>query len=290
MDQVKIAVIGASGQLGSDIVEVFNEVPSFKVIPLTHKDVDVTDLKSLTILKKIKPDVIINCAAYVRVDDAEICAEEAFNVNAVGALNVAKVVNELDAVNIYISTDYVFDGKKGEPYVETDIPNPVNVYGASKYAGEIFTRNYSPKHYVIRVAALYGKAGARGKGGNFVNWVIEKAKQEESLRVVDDQIISPTHTKDVATALIKFLKLEPEFGVYHMVNEGYCSWYEFAKSIFDMLGWDIEIEPISSGELGRLAERPRFSALENAKLKKLNLGMPSWKEGLKRYLREIKLL
>lgn len=283
---MRIAIIGANGQLGTDLFEVFSRDPEFEVIPLTHKDLDVTVLDSLEILKEIKPDVIINTAAYVRVDDAEIYPEKAFAVNAIGALNVAKVAEEIGAINVYISTDYVFDGEKGEPYTEEDIPNPINVYGASKYAGEIFTRNYSPRHYIIRVASLYGKAGASGKGGNFVEWVIEKAERGEELRIVDDQFMSPTYTKDVAITLKEFLKLKPEFGVYHMVNEGFCSWYEFTKAIFEILGWDVQIKPIKSNELNRLARRPRFSALENKKLEKLGLKMRPWKEALEEYLKE----
>jgi len=281
---MKVAVIGARGQLGTDLVEVFEGI--FRVFPLTHEDVDVTDVESLKVLEDIEPDVIINTAAYVRVDDAEIYPEKAFNVNAVGALNVARVSSKTDAVNVYISTDYVFDGNKGEPYVEDDIPNPINVYGASKYAGEVLTRNYSQKYYIIRVASLYGKAGASGKGGNFVNWVIKSAEKGEKLRVVDDQIMSPTYTKDVARMLGEFLKLKPEYGVYHMANDGYCSWYEFTETIFEVLGWDVEVERMSSSELNRLARRPAFSALKNSRLENLGLKMRHWSEALKDYLTE----
>ncbi|WP_258083277.1 dTDP-4-dehydrorhamnose reductase [Thermococcus thermotolerans] len=281
---MRVAVIGASGQLGTDLVKVFGEDPSFDVIPLIHRDLDVTVPETLKVLKELKPDVIINTAAYVRVDDAELYPEKAFAVNAIGALNVARVASEIDAINVYISTDYVFDGEKGEPYTEEDVPNPINVYGASKYSGEIFTRNYSRKYYIIRVASLYGKAGASGKGGNFVNWVIEKAKRGEELKIVNDQFMSPTYTVDVARTLKEFLKIQPEWGVYHMVNEGHCSWYEFTKAIFEILDWDVEVKPIKSSELNRLARRPRFSALENRKLHKIGLGMPSWKEGLRKYL------
>ena len=279
---MRVAVIGANGQLGTDLVEVFGE----EAISLTHKDLDVADFESLKILKELKPDVIINTAAYVRVDDAELYPEKAFQVNAIGALNVAKIANEIDAVNVYISTDYVFDGTKGEPYTEKDVANPLNVYGLSKYAGEIFTRNYSKKYYIIRVASLYGKAGASGKGGNFVEFMIQKAKRGEEIRVVDDVFMSPTYTKDVAMTLKKFLELKPEFGAYHMVNEGYCSWYEFTREIFEILGWDVEVKPIKSSELKRLAKRPRFSALENEKLEKLGLRMRPWKEALREYLKE----
>ncbi|BAA29503.1 290aa long hypothetical dTDP-4-dehydrorhamnose reductase [Pyrococcus horikoshii OT3] len=286
MVAMRIAIIGANGQLGTDLVEVFGNDPEFEVVPLTHKDLDVTIPESLKVLKEIKPDVLINTAAYVRVDDAELYPEKAFAVNAIGALNVARIANEIDAVNVYISTDYVFDGEKGEPYTEEDVPNPINVYGVSKYTGEIFTRNYSPKHYIIRVASLYGKAGASGKGGNFVEWVIEKAKHGEELKIVDDQFMSPTYTKDVARTLKEFLKLRSEFGVYHMVNEGFCSWYEFTEAIFDVLGWNVEIKPIKSNELNRLAKRPRFSALKNEKLEKIGLRMRHWREALEEYLKE----
>ncbi|CAI1492442.1 dTDP-4-dehydrorhamnose reductase [Thermococcus nautili] len=280
---MRVAIIGANGQLGTDLVEVLKD-EGFDVVPLTHRDLDVTVPESLKILKETKPDVIINTAAYVRVDDAELYPEKAFAVNAIGALNVARIAEEIDAINVYISTDYVFDGEKGKPYTEDDIPNPINVYGTSKLAGEIFTKNYSGRHYIIRVASLYGRAGARGKGGNFVNWVIEKAKRGERLKIVNDQVMSPTHTLDVAKTLAEFLQLEPEYGVYHMVNEGYCSWYEFTKAIFEILSWKVEIEPIESSELNRLAKRPRFSALKNWELKNLGFKMRSWRDALQEYL------
>ena len=179
---MKVAIIGASGQLGSDLVKVFGE----EAFPLTRRELDVTNPESMKILNELMPEVIINTAAYVRVDDAEVEVEKAFQVNAIGALNIAKVCNELNAVNVYISTDYVFDGAKGAPYSENDIPNPINVYGLSKYTGEIFTRNYSKRYYIVRAASLYGKAGARGKGGNFVDFMIQRAKNGEEIRVVDD--------------------------------------------------------------------------------------------------------
>ena len=288
---MKVAIIGANGQLGSDLVKVFGE----EAIPLTHRDLDVTNFESLKILNELKPEVVINTAAYVRVDDAEVEVEKAFQVNAIGALNVAKVCNEINAVNVYISTDYVFDGAKGEPYEEDDVPNPINVYGLSKYAGEILTRNFSlkkktlpKKYYVIRSSSLYGKAGARGKGGNFVEFMIQKARSGEELKVVDDQFMSPTYTKDVAVMLKKLLATKPEFGVYHIVNEGYCNWYDFTKEIFNIVGGDaqIQITPIRSSELKRLARRPVFSALKNKKLDDLGLRMRDWKGALKDYLVE----
>lgn len=281
---MKVAIIGANGQLGSDLVEAFGE----DAIPLTRRDLDVTDPESLKILNELRPKVVINTAAYVRVDDAEVEVEKAFQVNAIGALNVAKACNEINAVNVYISTDYVFEGTKGEPYEEEDIPNPINAYGLSKYAGEVFTRNYSKKYYIIRVASLYGNAGASGKGGNFVDSMIQRAKKREEIKVVDDMFMSSTYTKDVSRMLKRFLDLEikPEFWVYHIVNEGYCNWYDFTREIFTILRWDVEVKPIRSSELKRLARRPVFSALKNKKLDDLGLGMRNWNDALKDYLIE----
>jgi len=274
---MSVAVIGAAGQLGSDLVEAFGAVP------LTHGEVDVTDPESLNILRDIKPDVVINAAAYVRVDDAEGEADEAFRVNAAGALNVARACDEIGAANVYISTDYVFDGKKGEPYDEEDAPSPVNVYGLSKYAGEVLTANYSSRHYIIRVASLYGKAGC----GNFVDAIIKRAQEDGEVRVVDDVFMSPTYTEDVSIMLRRFLDLEPSFGVYHMVNEGCCSWFYFAREIFDILGEDVRMTPIKSDELGRRAKRPAFSALENRKLGDLGLHMRRWEDALGDYLARV---
>jgi len=279
---VRVAVIGANGQLGADLVEAF----SSKAAPLTHEDVDVVEFESLKVLGEIDPDVVINTAAYHKTDECEENPEKSFQVNAVGALNVARACNEVGAINVYISTDYVFDGAKGVPYEEGDVPNPINVYGLSKYAGELFTRNYSEKYYIIRVASLYGRAGARGKGGNFVDFMVQRAKDGEELRVVDDVFMSPTYTKDVSRMLKRFLELKPAYGMYHMVNEGYCSWHEFTREIFDILGWDAQITPIKSDELKRSARRPAFSVLENRRLHEIGLKMRSWRLALREYLIE----
>ncbi len=281
---MKVLIIGSKGQLGTDLCQALQGV---EIIPLTHADLEIANLDTVkNAFNEHQPDVVINTSAFVRVDDAEVEVEKAFQVNAIGALNVAKVCKELSAVNIYISTDYVFDGKKETPYLEDDTPNPINVYGLSKYAGELFTKNYSEKHYIIRVASLYGRAGAKGKGGNYVDFIIQKAKTKEEIKVVDEIFMNPTYTKDVSRMIYKLLKINPEFGVYHMVNEGYCSWYEFTKEIFSILGWEINITPIHSNKLNRLAKRPVFSALENNKLVKLGLSMRLWQEALKDYLIE----
>ncbi len=279
---MRVAIIGAKGQLGTDLTKVFDE----QALPFTHEDLDVTIPESLEILKKAKPDVIINTAAYHKTDECEDNVIKAFNVNAIGALNVARVANEVDAINIYIGTDYVFDGKKAKPYVEEDKPNPINVYGLSKYAGEIFTQNYSKKYYILRVASLFGKAGASGKGGNFVETMIKLSKERKEIRVVNDITMSPTYTKDAAEAIKKIIEKKLPFGIYHVVNSGCCTWYDFAKAIFDILKIDVKVKPISSKEFPTKARRPKNSALSNEKLQTYGIKMRHWKPALKAYLKE----
>ncbi|MGC9079500.1 MAG: dTDP-4-dehydrorhamnose reductase [Nanopusillaceae archaeon] len=282
---MKIAVIG-TGQLGSDIIEEFKKNENFKVIPLSHQDLDITIESNLKKLEEIKPDIIINTAGYTDVDKAEDDIENAFRVNSYGALYIAKLSNKINALNIYISTDFVFDGNKNSPYTEEDKPNPINIYGISKYLGEIFTQNYSKRYYIIRVASLYGKYGSKQKGGNFVDKIINKAKNNEEIKVVDDIVMSPTYTKDVANMLEKIIEIRPDYGVYHCVNEGYTSWYNLAKKILEYLNIDKEIIPIKSDDLNLRAKRPKFSALENSRLHSLGLRMPNWEDGLYRYLKE----
>ena len=238
---MKVAVIGATGQLGSDLVKVFEDV-----IPLTHRDIEVTDLSSCEILKELKPDVVINTAAYHKTDECEENPEKSFLVNSVGARNIALICKEIGAIDVYISTDYVFDGSKGEPYTEEDVPDPINVYGVSKYAGEILTRNICDRYYIVRVASLFGIAGASGKGGNFVETMIKKGKSGDELYVVDDITMSPTYTKDAAVAIEKILSYKLPYGIYHVTNEGCCTWYEFAKAIFEITGIDAKLNPTTS--------------------------------------------
>lgn len=278
---MKIAVIGATGQLGSDLVKVFDEA-----IPLTHVEIEIKDLLScLKTLEKYKPDVVINCASYVRVDDAEDYAEEVFAVNSVGAKNVAITCKKINAVNVYISTDYVFDGSKNIPYTEEDRPNPINTYGISKLAGEFYTQLVE-KHYIIRVSSLFGATGASGKGGNFVETMITKAKNKEKIMVVDDMVMSPTYTRDAAEMIKKILIKKMPFGIYHAANKGQCSWYQFAKTIFNTLGIEVSLSPTKTNILQSKARRPMYSPLVSVNLKKYGLEMESWEAALKNYLIE----
>ena len=278
-----VAIIGSTGQLGSDISETFGNL----ALPLSHDEIEVKDVNSCRrVLKSIDADTVINCAAYVKVDDSEDHPDEAFMVNAIGARNVALICNERQMKNVYISTDFVFDDNKKEPYQEDDPPNPINIYGLSKYAGEILTRNYCTKFYIIRSASLYGIKGARGKGGNFVDWMVEKATNNEPIKVVDDVVMSPTYAKDAAEMIKNILEKELPYGIYHVTNHGYCSWFDFAKKILEFLDIDAKLFPINSDELNRKAKRPKFSALESSKLNGFGLRLRNWEDALKDYLIE----
>ena len=278
---MKVAIIGSTGQLGSDISDIFGE----NALPLSHDEIEVKDIDNCRkALKDI--DTVINCAAYVKVDDSEDNPEEAFMVNAIGARNIAMVCNEKQLKNIYISTDFVFDGNMKKPYQEDDQPNPINIYGLSKYAGEILTRNYCREYHIIGSSSLFGIKGARGKGGNFVDWMIEKANNNEVIKVVNDVVMSPTYTKDAAEMIKTIIEKKLPYGIYHVTNEGHCSWFEFAKKIFGFLDIDAKLSPIKSKELARKAKRPKFSALESTKLSSFGFKMRNWEDALKDYLRD----
>ncbi|MGB9675848.1 MAG: dTDP-4-dehydrorhamnose reductase [Candidatus Bathyarchaeales archaeon] len=280
---MKIVVIGSTGQLGTDLMKVLGN--GHQAIGLTHKEIEVTDGNSCRIIKSHHPDVVINTAAFHKTDQCEEEPMKTFLVNAVGAKNIAEISKEIGAITVFISTDYVFDGSKSEPYTEDDVPNPISTYGISKLAGELYTRQ-NPKHYIVRVASLFGVAGASGKGGNFIETMITKAKGNEPIKVVDDMWMSPTYTKDAAEAIKRMIELNVPYGVYHATNSGYCSWFEFAKEIFNMTGLNPNLTPIKTHQLQMKAKRPQFSALKSTKLPRYGIITRSWKEALREYLTE----
>ncbi len=283
---MKIAIIGANGQLGFDLVRSFKNT-GHEIVPLVHADIDVTDFKlSREVLKNIHPEVVLNCAAYVRVDDAEEFADKAFAVNALGARNIALVCRELNSMLIHISTDYIFDGRKKQPYTEEDVPNPLNVYGNSKLAGEYFVRNILEKYYITRSSSLFGAAGASGKGGNFVEMMIKKARSKEEIKVVDDMVMSPTYTADAAGMIKNIIAKKLPFGIYHVANAGQCTWYEFSKRIFETMDIQADLSRTKTNVLQSKARRPMFSPLINARLKKHGLEMERWEIALENYLIE----
>jgi len=284
MASQRIAVIGSSGQLGTDLVEVLRLDDKSETLPVSHTDCDCTNTNQVDeSLRKLHPDVVINCAAYVRVDDCEDHAREAFAVNAIGALNVARACAVVEALCVYISTDYVFDGAKGSPYVESDPARPINVYGASKLAGEHLVRQAAPHSLIVRTSSLFGKTGARGKGGNFVETVIRKGHAGDSLQVVNDVTMSPTYARDASAALAPMVRNRAT-GLFHLTNSGACTWYEFAKAILECIGIDAAITPVSSKEFRSPARRPMNSALRSEHTPPSELR--SWREAVTAYLFE----
>lgn len=280
---MKIAVIGSTGQLGVDLIKVFQK--GHEVVGLTHKDIEVADYNSCLVLKEQQPDVVINTAAFHKVDQCEEEPLKTFSVNAIGARNIASISKEIEATVIYISTDYVFDGSKTEPYIEDDIPNPINTYGISKLAGELYTK-HNPKHYIIRVASLFGVTGASGKGGNFVETMIAKAKKNEPISVVDDMWMSPTYTMDAAKIIKAILELNMPFGIYHATNVGYCTWFQFAQEIFNFTALKPVLTRIKTKQLQIKAVRPKFSALKSIKLSRYGVQPRDWRQALRDYLVE----
>jgi dTDP-4-dehydrorhamnose reductase len=286
---MNVAVIGANGQLGNDVVHAFG-VQAHEVRELTHADIELSSVESVrSNLSSQTPDVVVNTAAMHHVENCERDPQKAFAVNAIGTRNLANVTRDLGATLIHVSTDYVFDGEKGAPYVESDLPLPLNVYGNSKLAGEYFVRTLNPKHFVLRTSALYGKSPCRAKGGlNFVDLMLKLARERGRVRVVDSEFVSPTPTVDVARQ-IALLSQSEAYGLYHATAEGSCSWYEFAHTIFAFAGVEVDLETASSEEFPAKVSRPRYSVLENLELKKRGLNqLRPWQTGLMEYLCETK--
>lgn len=278
---MKIAIIGSKGQLGSDLVKVFDKE---YVIPLTHDDIEVTDYNSCKKLMSLSPDIVINTAAFHKTDACEDEPIKTFNVNSIGSKYISEICGEIDACHVYISTDFVFDGNKGKPYTEEDYPNPINTYGISKIAGEQFAKH--GRNYIIRISSLFGAAGASGKGGNFVETMIKKARNNEEINVVDDMMMSPTYAKDAAIMIKKIIENKIPFGTYHVTNEGDCSWYKFARTIFELLDLKVKLHPIKTKNINLKANRPKNSALMSVKLNKHEMKMLKWEYALEQYLKE----
>jgi len=281
---VKTVILGAGGQLATDLERVMAD---WELVTLRHTDLDVCDFDEVRgALREIQPEAVINTAAFHRVDDCEDQVERAFEVNTFAVRNLAQVCAELECRLVHISTDYVFGGNSARqtPYTEDDPPNPVNVYGVSKLAGEYFVRNLCPRHLVIRTSGLYGLAGSSGKGGNFVETMLRLAKQGKPIYVVDDQVLSPTFTLNLAQAMCGILEANKP-GVFHLTSEGECSWYVFAEAIFEIEGASVDLNPISSAEYGARALRPRYSSLATRRGgTSPRQALPHWRQALQSYL------
>jgi dTDP-4-dehydrorhamnose reductase len=285
---IRVAVIGANGQLGCDICKAFAE-SECEVIQLNHDVLDIADFNSTREkLEQVKPQVVVNTAAMHNVDACEASPLKSFEVNGMGARNLAILSNEINFTLFHTSTDYVFDGNKKSPYFETDCPNPLNVYGNSKLSGEHFVRSISKKFFVVRVSGLYGVNPCRAKGGNnFVKTMLKLAKERNELRVVNDEILSPTYTEDIAKQLLELNKTD-KYGLYHVTSQGSCSWYEFAAKIFELTKTNVKLSVAAPGEFKAKVPRPKYSVLGHAALKTLNIDiMPHWEDGLRKYLGKI---
>jgi dTDP-4-dehydrorhamnose reductase len=282
---MKVLLIGANGQLGSDLLKVF-QAAGDTVIPVTHAQVDVcSEERVAEIIAEASPDVVISTAAFHRVEECETKPALSFQVNGTGAMNLARACQRSGAVLANFSTDYVFDGKKNGAYEESDLPSPISVYGASKVLGEHLVAAYADGYFIIRTCGLYGVAGSSGKGGNFVETMLKKAMAGDAIRVVDDQTLTPTYTADLAEATRKLI-LTGNYGLYHVSSEGQCSWYEFARYIFECAGLDAKLSPVNSSEFASPVKRPANSVLSKAKLRSVGVSMPSWKDALPRYLEQ----
>jgi dTDP-4-dehydrorhamnose reductase len=281
---MKIAVIGADGQLGTDVVKAFM-ANGDEVVGLTHADIELSDLSSVSgRLSADRPQVVVNTAAMHHVDKCEQDPAKAFAVNGIGSRNLALAAKDLGAVLMHVSTDYVFDGDKNTPYVETDAPRPLNVYGNTKLSGEYFVRGTLPQHFVLRTSAIYGKSPCRAKGGlNFIELMLKLARERGEVRVVDDEFVSPTSTRDIARQTVT-LSRSDKYGLYHATAESSCSWYAFAKEIFDTTGTKVNLIKAGPNEFPIKVPRPKYSVLENAGLKKHGLNVfRTWQEGLQEY-------
>ncbi len=288
---MKIVLIGASGQLGSDLVKALR--PAHDLVPLSHADVEVTDQASVeVVLQTHRPDLVMNMAAFHKVDACEEQIEPTFAVNTYGVRNLALACRAHDAALLHMSSDYVFGGDKmrATPYVETDLPAPINVYGIAKLAGEQFVRYLMDRYYVIRVTGLYGVAGSSGKGGNFVELMLRLAREGKPIRVVNDQRMTPTYTVDLARQIAALIEAR-RYGLYHATSQGSCTWHEFAAEIFRQSGQAPNLSEARTGDFGEKATRPAYSVLENKALQAIGLDlMRPWQEALAAYLQERQLV
>lgn len=285
---MRLLIIGKTGQLGA---ELFVQAKNYKhtAIAFSHEDLDITDFKRVErVIKSSRPEAILNTSAFHVVAECEIYPEKAFLINAIAVRNLAQICGEMNIRFITYSTDYIFDGRKGASYTESDVPNPLQVYGISKYAGEQIALQYCSNTLMIRTCGVYGgKTGSRSKNGNFVLTIKKQIIGKKTLEVASEQIVSPTYAQDLADATCKLISKKPNSGIYHLVNEGHCSWAEFAQAIVLELGSKTKIIPVDRrGDSGG-ARRPLFSALKNTRAKKLGVVLPEWQDALRRYIKEL---
>jgi dTDP-4-dehydrorhamnose reductase len=278
-----ILLTGASGQLGTDLVAALK---GRRLVALTRRELDVTDPAAVEhAIAETAPAVVVNTAAFLRVDDIEADPQPAFSVNAVAVHQLARICARRGTRLVHFSTDYVFGGQGPGPFAEDTPPAPLSAYGSSKLAGEHLVRQASRQHLVIRSSGLYGVAGSSGKGGNFVETMLRLAREGKPIRVVDDQVLAPTYTADLADAVARLLAVDPPGGIYHLTNAGACSWFEFAGHIFTLCGLHPDLAATTSEAFGAPARRPANSVLANTRLRALGLApLRPWPDALRAYL------
>ncbi|MBN8433043.1 dTDP-4-dehydrorhamnose reductase [Priestia flexa] len=275
----KVLITGANGQLGKELVELFNN-EGFEVYGFGRDEMDITNQSQVKeIIHRVQPDIVIHSAAHTKVDLAESEPEKAFAINAYGTRNVAVAAEQIKAKLVYVSTDYVFDGTGTEPYDEFSPTSPLGVYGKSKLAGEQFVRDLHSQFFIVRTSWVYGKHGA-----NFVKTMLKLGSEKKELSVVADQVGCPTYTLDLATTILELVSTE-KYGVYHVSNSGQCSWYEFAKAIFDEAGIEVQVNPCTTEEFPRPAKRPAYSVFRHQALEINNISLPrQWRSRLIHFL------
>jgi len=280
--------VGADGQLGADVVRAAAEL-GHEAVRITHAETDLRDELAVTrAIKGAAAEIVINAAAMNHVERCEREPELALAVNALGAANLARATADAGIPLVQVSTDYVFDGEKGGQYVEDDPPAPLNSYGVSKLAGEYFVRARQPQSFIVRTSALYGTNRCRSKPqDNFVRVMLRLGRERGSAVVVDDEFVTPTYTGDLAVQLVRLAETD-RYGTYHATAQGSCSWFEFARTIFETAGIPAEVTPVSSFQRDAGLRRPRNSVLENAALRRIGLDvMPHWRDSLRKYLAAI---
>lgn len=280
----KVVILGSNGQLGSDLRKVL--APNHELVNSTSADINAAAADvSLQLASYVDADYIINCIATTNVDGCESNPQQAFLVNSAFAVQLAQFCTLNQIILIHISTDYVFDGTNPNAYLENDQPNPLNVYGLSKYAGEIAVKAYADKYFILRVSSLFGIAGASGKGGNFVTTMLRLVREKDSWTVISDQITCPTHTLDVARAIEALIKQQvSDYGIYNCVSSSACSWFEFTQEILRQNGQDVsKVKPISYKDYAFKALRPQYAILDSTKIAPYYV-MPDYKSALSEYL------
>ncbi len=279
---MKLLVTGVKGQLGHDVVKEC-EKRGITAIGVDIEEMDITDAAACEkVIKEAKVDAVIHCAAYTAVDAAEDNIELCRKINAEGTENIVKVCRELNIKMMYFSTDYVFNGKGDRPWKTDDERSPLNVYGQTKYEGELAVENSLEKYFILRIAWVFGV-----NGKNFIKTMLRLGKEKGAVSVVNDQIGSPTYTADLAVLAVDMIQTD-QYGTYHATNEGLCSWYEFACQIFNEANMDVKVTPVSSDAFPAKAKRPSNSRMDKSKLTKNGFSpLPGWQDALKRYLKEI---